>query len=249
MFCVGSSYTVVCTGTGLFFLRRCRFSSCGCTVCVCVCVCYFELHWCMTNCTTTVRPSKTQEIPFTFQCVRGVLHCAHTGLTFVISVHDSCMSVICSCLKVCVWFVTSNFLHTHCFVFILFTLWCATVAPVATVGSVMIAVFLSVCLFALSLSCALGSAVAPVVSHWPVPQVRVRFQVSFLWDLWSKKWHWDRFAPSASGFPCQYHWTSALYSLTCHQHYTYLLAALSYSTQTHCAFTCGASCTVTVCVS
>ena len=69
---------------------------------------------------------------------------------------------------------------THCFVFILCTLWCATVAPVATVGSVMIAVSLSVCLFALSLSCAFGSAVAPVVSHWPVPEVQFRSQASFL---------------------------------------------------------------------
>jgi len=89
----------------------------------CVCVCSFKLHRCATN-YTTVRPSQTQEIPFTFQFAHDVLCCTHTGLTVVIPVLDRWMSVICSCLKVCVWFVTSSFLHTQLCVQIVHTVVC-----------------------------------------------------------------------------------------------------------------------------
>jgi hypothetical protein len=27
----------------------------------------------------------------------------------------------------------------------------------------------------------------------------------FMWDLWWTKWHWDRFSPSSSVFPSQFH--------------------------------------------
>ena len=30
-----------------------------------------------------------------------------------------------------------------------------------------------------------------------------------MWDLWWTKWHWDRFSPSTSVFPCQFHSTGA----------------------------------------
>jgi hypothetical protein len=30
-----------------------------------------------------------------------------------------------------------------------------------------------------------------------------------MWDLWKAKWHWDRFSPSTSVFPRQFHSTGA----------------------------------------
>jgi hypothetical protein len=30
-----------------------------------------------------------------------------------------------------------------------------------------------------------------------------------MWDLWWKKWHWDRFFPEYFGFACQFHSTGA----------------------------------------
>jgi hypothetical protein len=26
-----------------------------------------------------------------------------------------------------------------------------------------------------------------------------------MWNLWWTKWHWDRFSPNTSVFPCQFH--------------------------------------------
>jgi hypothetical protein len=31
-------------------------------------------------------------------------------------------------------------------------------------------------------------------------------------DVWWTKWHWERFSPSSSDFPCQYHSTAALHT-------------------------------------
>jgi hypothetical protein len=30
-----------------------------------------------------------------------------------------------------------------------------------------------------------------------------------MWDLWWIKWHWDRFYPRTSVFPCKFHSTGA----------------------------------------
>jgi hypothetical protein len=37
-------------------------------------------------------------------------------------------------------------------------------------------------------------------------EARVPSRVS-MWNLWWTKWHWDRFFPSTSDFPCQFHST------------------------------------------
>ena len=100
----------------------------GC-LCLCLCLClyvcssYFTLHRHATH-STNIRPSKTWDILFIFQFALGVVHCTHTDLTVLIPVLDSCTSSICSCLEVCVWFVTSRFLHTLCCVHIVHTVIC-----------------------------------------------------------------------------------------------------------------------------
>jgi hypothetical protein len=43
---------------------------------------------------------------------------------------------------------------------------------------------------------------AQEVSHRPLTaETRVRSRGQFMWDLWSKKWHWDRFFPEYFSFP------------------------------------------------
>jgi hypothetical protein len=58
-----------------------------------------------------------------------------------------------------------------------------------------------------------GCAIAQAFGCRPLTaQARVRSQDSPMSDLWFTKWHWDMFLSQYCGFPCQYHFTSALYS-------------------------------------
>jgi hypothetical protein len=103
------------------------------------------------------------------------------------------MSVTSSCLKVCVSLVTSSFLHT---------LFCVQIVHTVVHYSCSCSCCGHCDDCCLSLSCAFGSAVAPAVSHWSVlPEVWVRSQARFLWDLLSTKWHWKRFCSQCFYFP------------------------------------------------
>jgi hypothetical protein len=63
----------------------------------------------------------------------------------------------------------------------------------------------------------LGRAMAQAVSRRPLT-AEARFRKikekeipgQSMWDFWWTKWHWDRFFPSTSVFPCQFHSTGAL---------------------------------------
>jgi hypothetical protein len=64
--------------------------------------------------------------------------------------------------------------------------------------------------YAVSINTVSSRAMAQAVSRRPLTvETRVRSRGQSTWDLWWTKWHWDRFSPSTSVFPSQFHSTGA----------------------------------------